>query len=222
LTNTITLRDSYFELPINTGKFRTLGVYTKLLKGIYDQIHALLSHHSRITIAAFNLHLPVTDISTPSSSNQLVTEFFKRVKEQLGKSQWGSHTRVIHFWTREVGKTEKGHYHCFIGIKHSMVRPGGISSKGYTGIWKLLEIIWKELTGGFLRPTKYHTVNRGNVIQLSTAFYHLSYAAKVRDKDFGTGETHKRYSASRLKSKNLKATSSTCVDKTPLEHFLFA
>lgn len=203
----ITLSESYRNLPINTGKLRTLGVFTKMLGSIYDQIDALLSHHSRITIAAFNLHLPVMDFLTPLSSNQLVTEFFKRVKEQLGKAQWGSHKNVIHFWAREVGKTEKGHYHCFIGLRHSMVRPGGISSKGYTGIWKLLESLWKELIEGFLRPTKYHTVNRGNLIELGKAFYHLSYAAKVRDKDFGTGEKHKRYSASRLKRKEGKSQS---------------
>ena len=204
MTNTITLNNSYLDLPINTGKLKKFGIYTKILGSMYSQIHALLSHHSRITIAAFNLHLPVTEFIPPLSSNQLVTEFFKRAKEQLGKAQWGSHKNAIHFWAREVGETEKGHYHCFIGLRHSMLRPGGISSKGYTGIWKLLENLWKELVGGSVRPTKYHTVNRGNLIELGKAFYHLSYAAKVRDKDFGTGEKHKRFSASRLKLKEKK------------------
>lgn len=143
------------------------------------------------------------DILTASSSNLHVTKFFKQIKEDLAKLSWGNHQDIIHFWAREVGESKKGHYHCFIGFKQSYKRIGAISPDGYTGIWKLLAERWSALTGGFLRPVTTHTVNRGNNNELSSAFKRLSYAAKVRDKDFGTGDTYKRFSASRLEAKNV-------------------
>jgi len=223
MTKHITYKAKYKDLPINTGKFKKLGVYTDILKPVYDQLHSLLTHHSRISVFAFNLHLPVTYISGPSSSNQLVTEFFKQIKEQLAKSQWQNHKKAIHLWVREVGETEKGHYHCFIGLKQTMLRPGGIKDDGYTGIWKLLQSHWKELSGGYVTPTKYHTVNRGNLIELGEAFKHLSYAAKIRDKDFGTGETHKRFSTSRVRPKDSRAPSPVAdYEQEPIQDILVA
>ncbi|PTU01699.1 hypothetical protein DBR45_16160, partial [Pseudomonas sp. HMWF031] len=85
------------------------------------------------------------------------------------------------------------------------VRLGACYGDTPTQLWKLIYNRWKELSDGSVRPsdTNHHVVNRGNHKQLSTAFYHLSYMCKVRSKDFGTGEHHKRFSNSRLTPKKM-------------------
>lgn len=197
----ITFDGHYKGLPINTSKTRKFGAYTRILEAIHSQIQALLSWHSRMTILVFNLHLPYGKFSSDEPSNQLVTEFFKKLKEELSSSKWGKNQDVIHCWAREVGKEGRVHYHCYIGFKQLYRRVGAISEDGCTGAWKLIQNRWKEASEGFARPSKSHTVNRDNFGELAVAFHHLSYIAKIRDKDFGTGETHKRFSRSRLKSK---------------------
>lgn len=201
MTSATTYDGRYKNLPINTNRARGFGAYTKILEAIHSQIHALLSWHSRITILVFNLHIPYGKFSSEKSGNQLVTEFFKRLKEELSSSKWGKNKDVIHCWAREVGEEGRAHYHCYIGFKQLYRRVGSISGSDCTGLWGLIQSRWKEVSGGFARPSKSHTVNRKEKKELDAAFHHLSYIAKIRDKDFGTGETHKRYSRSRLKAK---------------------
>ena len=167
-----------------------------------NQIEALLTHHSRIQLLRFDLHLPVTELMTASAGNLVVSNFFKQVKQDLASANWNRQKNVIQGWAREVGESDNAHYHCYIGVS-STVQLGTFYNDTPTMLWKLFYNRWAELSGGSVRPSGYHTVNRNNHEQLSTAFFHLSYICKVRSKDFGTGEHHKRYSNSRLKSKKV-------------------
>ncbi|NUT87567.1 inovirus-type Gp2 protein [Pseudomonas corrugata] len=194
----ITYKPDYEGLSINTGKFNNLGVYTTMLKPMSGQIKALLTYHSRIALLMFELHLPVTELMPASSSNLDVTKFFKQIKEDLSSSVWGNQKHVIHFWAIENGTSKNGHYHCMIGFS-STVRVGTFYTAPSTFAWELLERRWNEISGGSLNGSKCHIVNRSNQKEFSDAFEHLSYICKTRDKVFGTGEHHKRYSASRLK-----------------------
>ncbi|MGV8890097.1 MAG: YagK/YfjJ domain-containing protein [Pseudomonas sp.] len=196
----ITYKDTFEGLSINTGKFKKLGVYTTMLKPMLDQINALLTHHSRVQLLRFDLHLPVTDKMSAASDNQVITKFFKQIKQDLSGPKWDSQKNIIHCWAREVGKTEHGHYHCMLGV-NSTVRLGTLYIKPATLVWGLLDRRWSKLSGGSLNGSGHHVVNRSNKEELDTAFHHLSYICKVRDKQFGTGENHKRFSPSRLPPK---------------------
>jgi hypothetical protein len=198
----VTYKPTYKGLAINTGKFKNLGVYTNMLEPMHSQIHALLTHCSRIQLLRFDLHLPVTELMTASAGNLVVSNFFKQVKQDLASANWNRQKNVIQGWVREVGESDNAHYHCYIGVG-STVRLGTFYGDTPTLLWKLLYNRWNELSGGSVRPSGCHVVNRNNHEQLSTAFYHLSYLCKVRSKDFGSGEPHKRYSNSRLKPKKV-------------------
>ena len=198
----VTYKSTYKGLAINTGKFKNLGVYTNMLKPMLNQIEALLTHHSRIQLLRFDLHLPVTELMTASAGNLVASNFFKQVKQDLASANWNRQKYVIQGWAREVGESDNAHYHCYIGVS-STVKLGTFYNDTPTMLWKLFYNRWAELSGGSVRPSGYHTVNRNNHEQLSTAFYHLSYLCKVRSKDFGSGEPHKRYSNSRLKPKKV-------------------
>lgn len=217
----ITYKSTYGDVAINTGKFRNLGVYTNMLKPMLGQINALLTHHSRVQLLRFDLHLPVMDYMPAASANLVVTKFFKQIKQDLSSPKWNKQINVIHCWAREVGESENGHYHCYVGLS-STVRLGTFYGETPTHIWKLIYNRWKQLSGGSVRPSKRscHVINRNNHNELSTAFFHLSYICKVRSKDFGTGEHHKRYSNSRLKYKT--GTTALALDPKPEHEFFHA
>lgn len=196
----VTYKPTYKGLAINTGKYKNLGVYTNMLEPLLNQIEVLLTHHSRIQLLRFDLHLPVTELITASSGNQMATKFFKQIRQDLGSKNWNYQNKVVQGWTREIGDSNNAHYHCYIGVS-STVRLGTFYDDTPTHLWKLIYNRWKDISGGFVRPSGHHVVNRFDNEQLNSAFYHLSYICKVRSKDFGTGELHKRYSNSRLKAK---------------------
>jgi hypothetical protein len=198
----VTYKPIYKGLQINTGKYKNLGVYTNMLEPMLNQIKVLLTHHSRIQLLRFDLHLPVTVLMTASAGNLVVSNFFKQVKQDLASVNWNRQKNVIQGWVREVGESDNAHYHCYIGVS-STVRLGTFYGDTPTLLWKLLYNRWNELSDGSVRPSGFHIVYRNNHEQLSTAFYHLSYLCKVRSKDFGSGEPHKRYSNSRLKPKKV-------------------
>lgn len=176
------------------------AAYTTTHKPVLNQIKALSTHHSRIHLLRFDLHLPVTDIMDAVSGNLLASKFFKQVKQDLASANWNHQRNVIQGWVREVGESENTHYHCYIGVA-STIKLGTFYGDTLTRLWKLVYNRWEQLSGGSVRPSGYHVINRGDPEQLNTSFFHLSYLCKVRSKDFGTGETHKRYSNSRLKPK---------------------
>lgn len=199
LSNTVTFAPSYKGVKINSGKFRNLGLYVEILDAYLTQIMNLLSCTSRITIMRFDLHLPHGKFFTPEEGNQLVSDFFKSMKESLSRKKCKGHKQVIFGWAREVETNASGHYHCFIGFKALHKFLGEISESGCTHLWGLIESHWKRLSGGSMQAAGYHTINRGVLEELDEAFFHISYLAKTKGKIFSTGETHKRYSASRLK-----------------------
>lgn len=195
----ITYSEKYKGLEINSGKYRNLGLYTCILESLYSQLLAIQSHHARIWVTRFDLHVPSTSFTEFQTWNQELSEFWHSVKKRLATKAWNNINKVAYCWCREVGDSGHEHYHCYIAFKHETMSFGSFLSQGYTGLWGVLQSAWIELTGGFLRPVNACTLNRGDMTTLRKIFYHLSYMAKVRTKGFGTGETHKRYSASRLK-----------------------
>lgn len=199
MTKYITQKNEYKGLQVNNGKYRNLGLYTCILESIYDQLLAIQSHHSRIWVVRFDLHVPHTNFSASSTWNQELSEFWRIVKKRLATKACYRIKEVAFCWCREVADRKHEHYHCYIAFKHETVSFGSFSSQRYTGLWGVLQNAWIELTGGFLEPVKSYTLNRGDAKTLHKVFKHLSYMAKVKTKDFGTGATHKRYNASRLR-----------------------
>ncbi|HFI2197699.1 TPA: inovirus-type Gp2 protein [Pseudomonas aeruginosa] len=195
----MTIAPSYKGVKINSGTFRNLGLYVEILDAYLGQIRALFTYTSRITIMRFDLHLPHGKFFTPDEGNQLVSDFFKSMKEHLARKKWLSHQQVIFGWAREVETNSNGHYHCFIGFKAVYRFLGGFSKDGGTRVWGLIESRWKRIAEGFMQAAGYHTVNRDAPEELDEAFFHISYLAKTKGKVFCTGEPYKRYSASRIK-----------------------
>lgn len=195
-------QDTFNGLKVNANKDKDYGLYPVILKRIYDQLTNLQEYHSRITIVRIDLHFPLNHKTDNKLENQLISRFLKMCKSDLGSLGWGQHKRFIHGWVKEIGEVEKSHYHLFLGFQTLQRLLGKISSDGHTGMWKLFEDRWSELTGGTVHFVKNpHFLNRDDKQKFADCFYHLSYLAKIRDKHFGTGETHRRFGFSKLAPK---------------------
>jgi len=66
-------------------------LYFEILERIYEQMNAMLSHHSRIFVMRFDLHL-----DEYSQSNGVATRFFRRLVRQFKKQY--SVKRVGYIW----------------------------------------------------------------------------------------------------------------------------
>jgi len=195
-------------LTINTNSTMGWGCYVAILDGIYRQLVNLQSHDSRIQVIRFDIRLPSKQIYDVKEENRQLRAFFKCVKENLALKRWGGRRRVVHGWVREVGHTNHGHYHAFMAFKRLTVRFGTFSRERYTGLWEMLRRCSKRITGANLRFCPVvHVLERGDATAFNNCFYHLSYLAKLRDKEFGTGSRHKLYDFSRLKHKDASAIS---------------
>lgn len=193
--------DTFNGLKVNSNVVGELAVYPAILTRIYDQLLALQSYYSRITIVRIDLHFPDSHTPNHKLENQLISRYIRTIKIDLGSKVWGKHSRFIHGWVKETGKTAKSHYHLFVGMQSLQRVLGVISDVGHTGLWGLLNRRWYELTGGTVQFSKFHVLNREDKQAFAACFYHLSYLAKTRDKHFNTGETHRRFSFSSLDAK---------------------
>lgn len=200
-------QSTYNGFKVNADKDKGYGLYPVILKRIHDQLSILQEYHSRITIVRIDLHFPWGHKTNNKLENQLISRFIKLCKADLGSSSWGQHKRFIHGWVKEVGEVEKSHYHLFFGFQTLQRLLGKISGDGCTGMWKLFEDRWYELTGGTVHFVKNpHFLKRDEKQKFADCFYHLSYLAKIRDKHFGTGETYRRFGFSKLPPKNKEFT----------------
>ncbi|HHK2320323.1 TPA: inovirus-type Gp2 protein [Pseudomonas aeruginosa] len=198
----ITYKSTFKNQRINTNQAMGLGCYVAILDGIHRQLVNLQSYDSRIQVIRFEIRLPSKITYDVKEENRQLRAFFKSVKENLALKHWGAHRRVVHGWTREVGKTKHGHYHVFIAFKRLTVRFGTFSRERYTGLWELLRRCSKCITGANLRFCPVvHILERSDTTAFDNCFYHLSYIAKLRDKEFGSENRHKLFDFSRLKPK---------------------
>jgi hypothetical protein len=193
---------------INTGPNKS--IYPAILIPALEQIDAMLSHHNKVYLLRFDLHLPNTD--TPISDAEgkaLISAFFKSIKEKLSTKKEGSLARVAYQWAFEVEKAKKGHYHCWIAVDgNKKQKPGSIKDK--SGLIGLVTREWQKISSGTVRlagehqEDKGHKLRRGDEKAKDNCIRHISYLAKVRSKGYG-GERKgsSNYGTSRLKAKEI-------------------
>lgn len=198
--------DTFKGLEVNASKAKGYGLYPVILDRMHSQIVNLQSYHSRITVVRIDLHFPANQTHDHKCENTMISRYIKMCKADLGSKDWSKHKRVIHGWVKETGKSNRPHYHLFFGFQTLHRNLGLISGDGHTGMWKLFESRWQELTGGSVQLIRPHFLERDDRKAFEACFYHLSYLAKIRDKHFGTGESYRRFAFSKLCPKEQELT----------------
>ena len=168
---------------------RKSGIYTHMMKGMLDQVEAMLSHHNKV----FLLRLEMKQHSYTDNSER-VSKFFQSFKEHIQRRY--SLNRFGYVWVREKGNSEQQHYHCFILLDGNKVQEPNYLTKAAQKYWEL------HLGGHLSWPPKrcYHRLTRDNHEALQDAIYHISYLAKGRDKGYKPTQA-KNFGRSRVKKK---------------------
>ncbi|MDH0571554.1 inovirus-type Gp2 protein [Pseudomonas sp. YQ_6] len=221
---TITSAGLFRGLPIRASVKRNKKSYVEILARIHDQLFSLMTHHSRITVIRVDLRFPDGPRLGHKKEGQLLSAYIEAVKIRLGSLSVCRVGKVIHGAAREIGpKKGKPHCHVFFGFNSRKRDLGEINGAGHTGLWQFIDQTWIKLAGGTTHIVpKVHRFDWFDVDKLGECFKHLSYLAKVESKNYGTGESYKRFTASRLKRKadmvascscrNLRGDSSRCRD----------
>lgn len=186
---------------INGGKGK--AIIEDAMKAFIHQVESYATHYtSGTTIIRFDLALPehMADNPDPAVETELISAFFKKLKERLGYKVNNAVKKIIYAWVREVETAKKGHFHCYIGLPFRQVRSPGLLSTETTpgnGTLGLIEDIWKRLAdGGRVWHAKTHRIK--NDASRRKAIFHISYLAKVRGKTYSANAGHRNWGSSRL------------------------
>lgn len=177
--------DQVFNLPgAKAGK----GRYLEILLAIKNQLDAMLSHHSKVLVIRFDLHLYK---ATPDNAliSKFVRKFRKRAAAKFGIIRFGF------TWVREQADAKAQHYHFALYLN-------GNQTRHPYNVLLLIKDIWQRW--GHPKPytpkSCYYLLKRADVGAYQEAFARLSYMAKVDSKGSRVDATND-YSASRLSPK---------------------
>lgn len=177
-------------LPINTAKGS--GCYVEILHALHDQMRSMLSHHCRLLVVGFDLHL---HDDTPD--NLVMTRFMDKLKKRI-RQRYKSATamrEIGYLWVREQKTSETPHYHVavFLDAKHV---------KRAQPIHALIDSIWEKWNNPHPHHAHHRTfiIHRDDEETFGKAFHALSYFAKQASKGKRPPATND-FSASRLRCK---------------------
>lgn len=177
-----------FQFKINA--FSGCGLYPKIMESIWNQLKASLSHHNKVAVLRFDLHVSTGCEVSSRDLSYLIDRLKRHVASVYGTSQLG------YVWVREQDKASSPHYHLCLFVN-------GNRLQNSTELFKWISDRWQAL--GHPRPHNTHyssvdgkkgTYNRGAPVRiirrskglitnwriLEETVYWLSYLAKVRTK----------------------------------------
>ncbi|PKM30150.1 MAG: hypothetical protein CVV07_06915 [Gammaproteobacteria bacterium HGW-Gammaproteobacteria-11] len=212
---------TYKGYPINTGKNNQYEMIPKILEETYLRFEYMTQKLKQCFLVRFDLHLPVTNTyQCPLDENRLVSEFFNRLihkklkprcnrkpstRKQISPAprpkQLGIHKHIQYLWVREVEKSKRAHYHCWILVdRHKMATAG--SHLRRTGFYGIACDLWNQVSkGGHLQGVKDNKAKYGlsirNKLERDSAFYAISYLAKKRGKGYRKGTSVRDYGGSK-------------------------
>lgn len=171
---------------MNTGPNKP--IFTHQLRKTLEQLDAMESHHNRVLVVVFNLHMPFY-----TKGNQVVTKFLNKVRYELTKNY--KLTRLGYTWCRERKNADTQHYHFALMIDGSKVQHPKKLLRVLSGLWDACS------NGGHLQRLGncFYFLKRGDETVRSKITYRVSYLAKVNTKQSREGLTND-YGTSRLKS----------------------
>ncbi|WP_312441437.1 MULTISPECIES: YagK/YfjJ domain-containing protein [Stutzerimonas] len=174
----------YKGYRINAGNKDQYSFDPVIMEEIYQRFTAITQQLSQCYLIRFDLHFPLNAPQmSPLEENEMISSFWRILVQRRLKRGAKRHRHLVYFWVREVEKSKRGHYHCFIIVdRHRLNSLGSIANK--TGFIGLLSMIWYGITGGNVHVPSLaiNGLQVRNKSERDTAFYALSYLAKTRGK----------------------------------------
>ncbi len=199
-------------LQLNTGGV-SHGVYEFAINRLYQEMIKALQHHKEVLAVSFQLQFQEGVPLTPSLQNDLITKFFKSIKEKLSykpkkakesrNPAYLGHSNIGHAWCRENETAKNYHFHVWLFLDG---RNGRCTARGINNIaeeewlrlvpngmlWRLRKHdVRKQLGGAYIAAKhngyRYSRTENGYE-EFYDALYHASYIAKNRGKGYGDSE----------------------------------
>ncbi len=192
LTNKPAVKIDGLELPIlNTGKDgKIYNCYVEPLQRFKREIDAMLSHHCKIFVLRFDVH-----VHTHSQTNEVISKFRKSYADRI--KRYYKTKNVAYVWCREVEKSKKQHYHFAVIVDGNEAWVAGALLAMAEEVASL-----QDLTIGFCKNPSYlikrADLSKGDYSTYNDAFKRLSYLAKERGKAI-KAERANSYQTSRIK-----------------------
>lgn len=174
-------------LAINNGDNGQYSCFTEILRSTYGQLQAMLSHHSRVLVIRFDLHL-----GRHYPDNKALSRFMERIKRRLILHY--KMTRVGYVWVREQERAKQQHYHVALFLDGSKIRHPSRLLEWIDERWQA-----RQHPKVYIPKNCYYMLHRHDQEGQAEAIYRLSYLAKTRGKGY-RGCSVNDYSTSRLKS----------------------
>lgn len=188
--------------------------YTDILDSTYKELDAISSLYSKTYVIRFDLHLTEYHDYAACSDGELIRRFFKSLIRSI-KSSLNYSGKVAYQWVKEIERAKKAHFHCWIAVSgHKFQRLGTVRcdlQPNGAGLVGLIQKRWEvESSGGTVwvpdgdNEKRYagHMLSGsgslGEKENIEGCFYHLSYMAKCRGKQYG--QKGHNYGTSRLAS----------------------
>ncbi|MBO2576334.1 inovirus Gp2 family protein [Shewanella algae] len=200
-------------IVVNCGQFQNLSVYPKplsksYLEAIFRTLNASLNEHPRTFMVRFDLHLPQLNfIDSPMlCGTSVISRFFKSLNAKIqhdreSKRREGKRVHpctLRYIWAKERAEAATDHYHVAIFLNNDAYSHlGCFGQSGRNLRTKIIEA-WASAIGldeynckglvhfPLAKPMYYLNCNDADFSQeYESAFYRLSYLAKLETKHFG-------------------------------------
>jgi hypothetical protein len=181
-----TTRDDHFIFdghcyPINTSKGQS-EIRTDILYRGIEQLHALLSHHSKIYQVRLESHSDVFN----ASNERFIYVFHKLLRWLRNKG----FKRVGYLWVRERDKSKNYHYHIVLWLDgHKIRHPQAVYERWNELHWRY-GYMSKQNRHGMPNVTHYvrpsAMIHRNKPLTWDSPTYAFSYLCKSRSKGYGS------------------------------------
>lgn len=184
------LRSEYFKFrgeiwTLNIGTERKASpIISSIIRRIIEQVIAMLSHHSKLLVYRFDLH-----VKHSTDNNEIITRFLEKFKYQV-RQLYGIN-RVGYVWVRERERVKHQHYHVVVLLD-------GHKVNYWQGLAEVIKQSWGDVGGGGFHGAKSELLERGDRGALHEVIGMLSYLAKNRGKGYKP-EQAKNFGSSRVK-----------------------
>jgi len=172
-------------LGINGNKKQ--GCFVEILARINEQMKAMLSHHCKILVVRFDLH-----VENYTPDNRIMSSYIRKIRKKL-IAHYGFR-RLGFVWVREVERAKKQHYHIALFLDGNKAQ----NSRMTIAICETVAKSWDL----FLYTPKncYYRISRDDQMAYQEAYLRLSYMTKERGKGYKANRAND-YSTSRIKPK---------------------
>lgn len=199
---TVYVNNDYKGLPLLPNCYPYAEEY---LERCYRVMRHALSRYPAVTAIRFDLHYP-SDMPLPSDamSNHVMSCFTQKLRERIRAEQYKAHrdgkrvhwTELDYVWVREIGDSQRPHYHVMIFLNHQAFMSLGnpdFENENVTMAYRIRNA-WAYALRIDYEKAKYlahftelssHSIRLDNQRSIHEAFKALSYLCKHHSKQYG-------------------------------------